>query len=188
MHVTNLDDVVSLDRAKLRAMMASGFAIDPTALDDTEYHGVSLGLPRWIERLSWKTFQKVFHRDPRDGRLRGWNVRVEQRGIGAPTVAKTRATNAGPVPFTFGHYEVVPMAGRRAPVAPEHALLIDYGRGRHGFFDVTKLMRDPLVALREGDASLLLGFTYVELGPLRITTPSYFALSLEGKLRTVVDG
>jgi hypothetical protein len=42
--------------------------------------------------------------------------------------------------------------------------------------------------MREGDASLLLGFTYVEMGPLRVATPSFFALKLEGPLSRVVPG
>jgi hypothetical protein len=48
-------------------------------------------------------------------------------------------------------------------------------------------MRDPLVALRPGDASALLGFTYVALGPLRIETPSFFLLEREGPLSYLAD-
>ena len=37
-------------------------------------------------------------------------------------------------------------------------------------------MRDPLVAVNEGDPSLLLGWSYLQLPWLRIPTPSYFTL------------
>ena len=47
----------------------------------TENRGISLGLPAWVERLSWKKFAKAFHRDPRTQRLRGWNVRIEQGAL-----------------------------------------------------------------------------------------------------------
>ncbi len=88
-------------------------------------------------------------------------------------------------PRTFGHYEVVSCAGRRAPIAPEHALLIDYGRGGNGFFEPLRAMRDPLVALEPGSVERLLGWSYVELGPLRVRTPSYFLLEREGPIAYV---
>ena len=39
-----------------------------------------------------------------------------------------------------------------------------------------------VVALHRGSVELLLGWTYVELGPLRLSTPSYFALVPERPL------
>ena len=84
------DEVLSMKRGALATTLRQGHAIDPRALDDSQYRGISLGLPAWFERLTWKTFQKTFHRDPRTGVLRGWNVRVEQRGLDAPSVARVR--------------------------------------------------------------------------------------------------
>jgi len=175
------DDVLSLPRRALAELLAGGHAIDPAALDDTEYRGISLGLPRFVERLTWKTFQKVFHRDPITSRLRGWNVRIEQRGLDAASVPFVRRG----APRTFGHYEVVPYDGRRLPRAIRRGipgLLIDYGRGGNGRFDPMRFMVDPLVALNAGSAELLLGWSYVDLGFLRFGTPSYFLLERERPL------
>ncbi|RLB64229.1 MAG: hypothetical protein DRI90_05055, partial [Deltaproteobacteria bacterium] len=61
-------------------LLTSGHSIDPRQLDDVEYRGISLGLPAIVEKLTWKKFKKVFHRDPATGVLRGWNVRMEQNG------------------------------------------------------------------------------------------------------------
>ena len=66
-----MDTLVHADHAELRAHLLAGHPIDPAALDDTEYHGISLGLPGWVDRLTWKKFFKVFHRDGATGRLRG---------------------------------------------------------------------------------------------------------------------
>jgi len=170
-------DFLPLRQRELKAMLAGGYAIDPDAIAGHGYRGISLGLPDVAVWLSWRTFQKTFHRLP-DGRLVGWNVRVEQRGLTAATVAKERKR----APWTFGYYEVVPMAGRRAPIGPDHGLLIDYGRGGNGIFEPFRPMRDPLVALEKGSAERLLGWSYVELGPLRIPTPSYFLLEREGPI------
>src|SRR5262245_17008157 len=108
-----------MNHAELRSALRSGHPVDPTALDDWEYRGTSLG------RLAWKTFQKVFHRDPANGTLRGWNVRVEQHGIGAASVPRQRRGR----PLTFGHFEVVPLPRQAAPWLCGEGLLLDYGRG-----------------------------------------------------------
>lgn len=155
-------------RGELEHVLASGHAIDPRALDDTEYRGVSVGLPAWVERLTWKTFKKVFHRDPNTGALRGWNVRIEQHGVEGPFAPKLRRGE----PVTFGHFEVVePDAGARLP-----GLLIDYGRGGNRRHDPVRRLRDPIVAVNDGDATVLLGWTYLDLGRTRLGTPSFFTL------------
>jgi len=170
------DQLLGMTRRELAALLANGHPIESRALDDTAYRGISLGLPRWAERLSWKTFQKTFHRDPSTGRLRGWNVRVEQRGLDAASVPKIR----NGVPFTFGHYDVVDLPGG-APRGIRRGLLIDYTPAG----GLASRIRDPLVALREGSAELLLGWSYVDLGFFRLPTPSYFALEREGQLDTI---
>ncbi len=164
------DDLLGLSNRELAATLAEGHAIDPSALDDTQYQGVSLGLPGWVVSLTWLTFMKTFHRDPETGRLRGWNVRLRQDGVDAPCVPRQK----GGEPVTFGHYEVV-----HAPAEP--GLLIDYGRGRNAAWDPIRRVRDPLVAIEEGDATVLLGWSWVDLG-FAIPTPSYFALRLDGPL------
>jgi hypothetical protein len=166
------DQLLAFDRAQLREVMNRGHAIEPSALEGMAYQGVSLGMPRLFEELSWKKFQKTFHRDPRSGALRGWNVRLEQNGLDEPCVPKTKDG----APFTFGHFEVVPAHETPAGLREGFdGLMIDYGRGENGA-DVTSVLRDPLVAVNEGDASLLLGYSIVALGPAKIPTPTYFLL------------
>lgn len=155
--------------------MLEGHPIDAESLDNTEFRGVSLGLPAWIERLSWKTFQKAFHRDPETGRLRGWNVRVEQRGIAAPSVPRLRRG----VPMTFGHFLVVPHDPARPYRGTDRGLMIHYGHGGNAPWDTLRFLRDPIVALNAGSSDLLLGWSYLEIGLLRIPTPSYFVLERE---------
>ncbi|MBK9000860.1 MAG: hypothetical protein IPM35_34495 [Myxococcales bacterium] len=171
-------DLLQASSRELRAAFAAGHRFEASALDDTEYKGVSLNMPRFVEKLTWKKFKKVFHREPESGVLRGWNVRLEQNELDGPCLPKTRRGKA----MTFGHFHVVDPAGRKMPVPGTPPVLLDYGVGENGWFDVIRFMRDPLVALNHGDASLLLGCMYVELGPLRIRTPSYFTLEWDSEL------
>jgi len=159
-------DLLDLPLKELARLLREGHPVDPTALDDRQYRGTSLGLPRWVERLTWKTFVKTFHRDPATGALRGWNVRLEQDGLDAPVRPKT---NRAGDPRTFGHYVVVDDPD------PGPGLLIKY---------TLSPLRDPLVALNPGDPALLLGMTYVHLG-LKISTLSYFSLQLDGPLEFI---
>lgn len=170
MRVTELLD---LDRPALTELLHGGHPIDPGALDDTEYRGVSLGIPGIVESLTWKTFKKVFHRDPETGRLRGWNVRMKQRGIDGPWEPMMKRGQ----PLTFGHFEVVEARRGEVPAGCERGLLIDYGRGGNRRFDPVCRLRDPIVALRAGSAELLLGWSYLQIGSRQVGTPSFFCLS-----------
>ena len=170
------DAVLAMSRRQLAKALREGRAIAPDALDDSEYRGISLGLPRWAERLSWKTFQKTFHRDPATGLLRGWNVRVEQRGLDAPSRALVREG----APFTFGPY-VVGELPASAPRGLRQGLLIDYSPSP----GLLGRLRDPLVALNDGRVDLLLGWSYLDLWLVRVPTPSYFLLEREGALQHV---
>jgi hypothetical protein len=156
----NRDQILGLKRSQLAALLARGHAIDERALDDSQYRGVSLGLGRVIEALTWKTFGKTFHRDPESGRLRGWNLRLQQTGIDGPAIPLRR----------FGHYRVSTLKKTPRPCGP--GLLIEY----------PSLVRDPIVAVNPGSVELLLGWTYLELGKLQLPTPSYFLLIREGAL------
>jgi len=165
----NRDQVLALDRAGLAAALAGGSAIEESSLDDSQYRGISLGLPHLIEALTWKTFRKTFHRDRTSGRLRGWNVRLAQTGIDGPSVALA----------TFGHYGVVGLGATPRPCGP--GLLIDYSAGTRGPMG---RLRDPIVAVNRGSVELLLGWSYLELGVWQVPTPSYFLLVREGPLES----
>jgi hypothetical protein len=173
------DEVLTLDARGLAALLAAGHDVPVEAIEGAEYEGIALGLPPWVERLAWKTFKKTFYRDPESGRVRGWNVRIVQRGVDGPyePIMKRGA------PLCFGPYEVVPLDGR-SPRPVGGGLLIDYARGKGGV-DPMRLMRDPIVALRPGDPTLLLGWSYVELGFARLSTPSYFLLKRAGPISHV---
>ena len=176
-------ELLALDRRTLMTLLRAGHPIEPDALADSEYRGISLGLPQLIERLSWKKFQKVFHRDPSSGALRGWNVRLEQNDLDAPCVPLQRRGMA----HTFGHFEVVdPRQTRGVPRGCDRGLLIDYGRGRNGRLNIISRLRDPIVALTAGSADVLLGWSYLDVLGDHVRTPSFFSLERVGPLREVV--
>jgi hypothetical protein len=171
----NARELLSLGRRELAQLLEGGHPVDPAALDDSQYRGLSLAQPRLVTALTWLTFRKTFHRDPQTRRLRGWNVRLEQRGLDAPSVPQRR--NGGPK--CFGHYEVVSAEGRRTPIA-HRGLLIDYGAGGEG--GLLGKTVDPLVALEAGSVEWLLGVSYLEVGARGVLTPTWFALEREGPL------
>ena len=173
----------SESRAQLRARVLGGHPVDPTALEGWAYRGTSLGLPRLVEKLTWKTFQKTFWREPTSGRLLGWNVRLEQDGLDAPSRPKRRAG----APVTTWHYEVIEPAGVPMPAGFDRGLVIDYARGRNPRLDTIRVTKDPLVAVEPGNADLLLGVSYLALGPRCLETPTYFMLEREHRLEHVPD-
>lgn len=168
--MTTLADLLPLGPFALHDRLLAGHPLDAAALDGHEYHGIALGNPRFVELLTWKTFKKVFLREP-GGALRGWNVAVEQRGVDGPFVDKVR----GGERVTYGHYEVRP-ASEYATAKPYAAFqMIDYGRAEVGALNLQRRIRDPLAAVNPGSADLLLGYSYLDLG-FRLPTPTFFAL------------
>ena len=164
-----MDDVRQLRGAApaaLAALFAAGQPFDPAELAGRVYAGISLGLPRALERLTWVKFAKLFARDPASGALIGCNLRVVQDGLERPWRARER----GGRPITFGHFAVV-RAGEQ--------VVLDYGRAG-GPLRPLGLLRDPLVSLSGGSAELLLGRSLLALGRRQIATPSYFALAVHG--------
>lgn len=157
--------VLAASPAQLASWLANGHPIAPEQLAGAEYHGTSLGMPRWVERLTWKWFVKAFVRD--GDRVRGWNVRVDQR---APWSPKRRRG----APITFGHFVAVRDG--------DHTLL-DYGAGNRAL-DPIRVLRDPLVALDPGSANRLLGVSLLAVGGARLPTPAYFLLERGGPVST----
>ncbi len=172
--MTAVKDLLNADNRELRSRIAGGHPVDPAALEGWAYRGTSLGLPRFVERLTWKTFQKTFYRDPTSGRLLGWNVRLEQDGVDAPSRPKMRHGR----PVTEWNYEVIEPAGVPAPRGFARGLVIDYSRAPNPP-GLVRLTKDPLVALVEGSADELLGVSYLVLGDRCIETPTYFTLQRE---------
>lgn len=167
-------DFLHLSPGELRGELSRGYAIDAAALDDQEFKGTSLGLPGVVEKLTWKKFMKTFHRDPVSSVLRGWNVRIQQTPL--EDDRWDPMLKAGEV-FSFGHYHVVPLDGYQVPgPALSAGLMIDYGLGGNKALDVTRRLRDPLVAIERGSTELLLGWSYLDLGWKQVATPSFFTL------------
>jgi hypothetical protein len=150
----NPRDLIGRSRRELAALARTGAPFDPAALAGARYEGISLGLPRLVERLTWTKFAKAFHRDPASGRLRGWNIRVVQDALDQPWRDRTRDG----VPVTFGHFAVE----RRGD-----EVVLDYG-----------VIRDPLVALAGTD--VLLGRSLVAVAGVVVGTPSWFVLRRAG--------
>lgn len=165
------DELCAMRPRALRDVLRAGHAVDGSWLDDAEYRGVSLGLPAWMEALSWKTFAKCFHHG------RGWNVRIEQEGFDARPRAKLRRG----LPRTFWYYRAAQARVTLPGGEPFEGALIDYDVPENGW-TTTRFVRDPLVALEPGNPERLLGWSYVALFG-GISTPSYFLLERVGPVR-----
>ncbi len=174
--------------AELRRRIAEGGAVAPAAIEGFTYRGTSLGLPRVVERLTWKTFQKCFWRHPDSGRLLGWNVRLQQDGIDAPSRPKT---NRGGEPITTWFYEVLDANAAPLPSSwPSdftRGLIIDYARVPNPLINTVRLVKDPLVDIGDGSGDLLLGVSAVPLPGLCVETPTYFLLERESAIVHVPD-
>ena len=168
-------------KAQLRARILGGHPVDPAAIEGWAYRGTSLGLPRFVEKLTWKTFQKTFWRQPGTGRLLGWNVRLEQDGLDAPSRPKMKRGE----PVTTWHYEVIPPAGVPMPRGFDRGLIIDYSLAQNPLFDTTHFTKDPLVAVEPGNPDLLLGVSYLAFGRFCLETPTYFLLEREHRLEHI---
>ncbi len=179
--MTTLDDLLPLGWRDLSAAVRAGQYLPAQALAGHEYHGISLGNPRWFERLTWQTFKKVFAHAPNDG-VRGWNVAVEQAGPSCPFVDRVRAGER----VTYGHYVVRDGRQEPMPAGWSQGLILDYTQGGNPRRDpMGWLVKDPLVAL-DGDR-LLLGSSYAALGPANVPLPFFFALVKGGSLTYEID-
>lgn len=183
----SLADLLCMNRGQLAEVMSAGHAINPDDLAGYEYKGVSHGIPAFVEQeVLWKTFKKTFYADPERGVLRGWNMRIEQTGVEGDYLPVLRDGR----PITFGHYVVLPAVengkARRMPCPWNQGLFLDYGHAGNTLFDPGRPMRAPLVAVNAGSSDLLLGWDYVQIGPLQIPTPAYWSLTRDCDLKNVV--
>ena len=162
-------EIAQLSRTQLRQLMLQGHGIDPADLAGWAYHGVSLGLPRWIERITWKTFTKAFVVD--NGHVRGWNIKMKQTGEGGPRIPITKNQK----PKAFGAFDVQMNDCHELQRQFPEALLLNYGTPKDSDFGL-RTLRDPLVAIKEGDSTLLLGCSWLRVFGKNVPTPSYFTL------------
>ncbi len=178
-----LSDLMAMKGPALHAVMRRGHAIDPDAIAGRQFLGVDLSLPGWARKLLWHTFRKTFVRDESSGELRGWNVRMEQRGVEG---ARVPLTNRRGEPITFGHYRLRSAAGMNFGGRWTGANYLDYGAAGNPFYDLARLGRTPLVAVNAGQQDLLLGWEVFKVGPLLLPLPLYWALRDEGPVDRVV--
>ncbi|MFT5433224.1 MAG: hypothetical protein ACI9OJ_003929 [Myxococcota bacterium] len=178
----SLEDLMTMDSAALLKVLLRAHPLEPDALSNTQYLGVDLSLPAPLSKLLWKTFRKTFYLDP-GGALRGWNIKMEQTGIDGPARPLTdRHSNAK----TFGHYHLRPAESIRFPKRWRGQHFLDYTCAGNLPFDVARFGYCPLVAVNEGDSTLLLGWELFRIGPAFVPLPPlYYALRLEGPLDTL---
>jgi hypothetical protein len=166
-------DLLSLDQAGLKATFERGTPLPLADLRPGQYRGVSLGLPKFAERLSWKTFLKTIEVDA-DGRLHGCNVRlVQDHDAQDPLALAPRPMQKLGSPYRFGFYGIgTTPAGK--PGAG--GALIDYRLGTNPLLDPVSRMVDPLVCLTPGDPTVLISRSYAVVGSAWVPTPTWFVL------------
>jgi hypothetical protein len=178
-----LEDLMSMNSSQLHEIMLRGHPLDPEQLAGRQYLGVDLSMPGWARKILWHTFRKTFVKDEAAGDVRGWNVRMEQRGVNGPQVPMT---NRRGQPVTFGHYRIRSAKDVKFPKGWAGADYLDYGVAGNLFTDPARFAYAPLVAVNEGRYDLLLGWEVVKLGPALLPLPLYWALRVEGPVEHVV--
>ncbi len=168
-----IDELRRLTRRELSARLAGGRPVHSSALAGWTYRGTTLGLPRLVERLTWQTFQKTFHRRPENDEVVGWNVRLHQDGLGAPS----RPRRASGRPRCVWPYVVTDTPS---------GLVIDY-RPFAPRLDPLRWTTDPVVALTSSPHGPLLGVSQLELFGATLETPTFFALEREAPISFVPD-
>lgn len=178
-----LDDLLRMNGDELFGIMQRAHPLDVDAIADTSYTGVDLSMPAWFHKLMWKSFRKTFYKDPVSGRLRGWNVKVEQTGWDRAPRPKRDFLGR---PLTFGHYEVRSARGLPFPRGWKGEHFLDYR-------DAGNLRLDfpanagycPLVAVNAGSSDLLLGWEVFNVAGISIPLQDFWALKREGPLLPV---
>lgn len=167
------EEIWGLSASELHACLLGGKVIEADALANADYRGVSLGLPRFVERMTWKTFRKSFRRGT-DGEVSGLNVRLEQTGLEGRAIAKRDRRGRE---VTFGPFAIGPLPPTGTPFGCSTGVVFDYGQ-RHPSWHPIGRTRDVVVALDDAH-ELLLGALYVEIAGFAFRTPSYFTLERE---------
>ena len=175
-----LAQLLHMSGDELFAIVQRGTPLDLDAMADTTYTGIDLSMPAWFHKLMWKSFRKTFHRDPVSGRIRGWNVKVEQTGWDAPPSAKV---NGQGKPLTFGHYEVRPATGLTFPHRWQGGHYLDYRVAGNRALDFpANCGYCPLVAVNPGSSELLLGWEIFNVAGMQIPLRDFWLLKREGPL------
>lgn len=175
-------EMLQMNKQEVKEVFLQGHAIPKGELHNSQYLGVDLSLPPWVNKLLWKTFRKTFYQDPETGVLRGWNVKLEQTGYDFPTTPKR---NSQGEELAFGHYYLCDAAGKQFPQGWQGADYLDYGVAGNAALDPAGLGYCPLVAVNPGSDDMLLGWEVFKLGSLFIPLNDYWLLKKEGPLTKV---
>jgi hypothetical protein len=177
-----LDDLLTMGNRQVAEVFFRGSPIAPGSLDNTQYLGIDLSLPPFMNKILWKTFRKTFYRDPKTGVLRGWNVRMEQTGWEKPGTPMMK--NGKPV--TFGHYHLLPAKGKKFPKNWQGADYLDYAVAGNPVYDPARYTYSPLVAVNAGSSALLLGWEVFRVAGMPLAIPDFWALKREGAIENVI--
>ncbi len=176
----DLDDLMAMSTVQLRAIMDRAHPLDPQAMAGRQYLGADLSLPKIGQRILWQTFRKAFVRDEEHGDVRGWNVRMEQRGIHGAQVPRRDRDGR---PKAFAHFRVRPAAGIASPRGWSGAHYFDYTIAGNPLLE--GLGFTPVVAVNEGSSDLVLGWEIFRVGGRFVAPPLYWAIRDDGPVDEV---
>ena len=174
-----LDLVQVVNDATRHRVMQEGVAPSFESLAGWEFAGTNTGGAS--DLLGIRKFKKGFYAGaPRvtegpQPYIQGYNVIVEQNGVGKPHIATPTEATAKRHGFYRVH-AVIP--GATDNVYP-NALLLDYGLGRNGI-EPSGLLRDYLVQVYADDPDLLLGRAFFAVAGMRIHG-GYFVLARDNR-------
>lgn len=170
-----LDLVREVSDATRDAVMRAGVAPTFESLAGWEFAGTNAGAI--ADLLGIRKFKKGFYagapRVPHGPQpfIQGYNVVVEQNGVGKPHIAPPTDATAK----RHGFYRVHAVVPGAVDSVYPNALLLDYGLGRNGI-EPSGFLRDYVVQVYADDPDLLLGRAFVALAGLRIHG-GYFVLA-----------
>lgn len=175
-----LEDLLTMTGPQLHLLLETGAPPDPDALVDRQWLGSDLSMPALGHRLLWQTFRKTFVRDEEHADVRGWNVKLEQRGTRGPQVPLRRRDGTE---RAFAHYRLRFGDDIAWPKGLRCGSYLDYTIAGNPFPE--NLALTPIVSVN-GDANdLLLGWEVVKLGRRLVGPPLYWAIRPDGPLETL---
>jgi hypothetical protein len=155
--------LAGLPASELDAFMRRGETPAADSLAGVEFRGANTA--DWTRRLRMRQFIKGFERRP-DGRLFGYNRRVDQDGLDGRWASPSDR-------FAFFEVREVDPASRDNRYL--QALLLDYAAGGNPRRDPSRPIRDYIVRVEPGLDEILLGRAFLALGRFR-PSPTYFIL------------
>ncbi len=158
------DDFSRITKQDLSTVFQQAKNFSPESLIGKRFDGISLGLPKIIENLTWIKFGKVFSKS--NNCIWGWNVKMKQNALDAPWQMKPETD--------WGYFNVYP---GRVPKTNDPGIVLDYRHPKNSLINPARRTYDVIKEVQPG---LLLGRMWLSTPLTYIPTPSYFALSDAG--------